>query len=33
MAESASVEHHEPDLTLEGLRLVFERNLAKRRTR
>ncbi|WP_338886790.1 type III pantothenate kinase [Rhodococcus sovatensis] len=33
MAESSAIEHHEPDLTLEGLRLVFERNLAKRRIR
>ncbi len=33
MAESVSIEHHEPDLTLEGLRLVYERNLAKRRAR
>ncbi|MDJ0393428.1 type III pantothenate kinase [Rhodococcus sp. G-MC3] len=33
MGESASIEHYEPDLTLEGLRLVYERNLAKRRSR
>lgn len=24
--ESQTIEHHEPDLTMEGLRLVFERN-------
>ena len=33
MAESTSIDHHEPELTLEGLRLVYERNLAKRRAR
>lgn len=33
MGESVSIEHYEPDLTLEGLRLVYERNLAKRRAR
>jgi type III pantothenate kinase len=26
LAESETIEHHEPDLTLIGLRLVFERN-------
>jgi type III pantothenate kinase len=26
LAESETVQHHEPDLTLIGLRLVFERN-------
>ena len=24
--ESSTITHHEPDLTLEGLRLVFEKN-------
>ncbi|QKT09908.1 type III pantothenate kinase [Rhodococcus sp. W8901] len=33
MPECATVEHHEPDLTLEGLRLVYERNLARRARR
>ncbi len=33
MGETAAIEHHEPDLTLEGLRLVYERNLVKRRPR
>ena len=27
VAESATIAHHVPDLTLLGLRLVFERNL------
>lgn len=31
--EATTIEHHEPDLTLEGLRLVFERNQARRSTR
>ena len=31
--ESATIEHHEPDLAQEGLRLVYERNLAKGRLR
>lgn len=31
MADSTSIEQYEPDLTLEGLRLVYERNLARRR--
>ena len=26
LAESETIQHHEPDLTLVGLRLVFERN-------
>ncbi|MGH3744791.1 MAG: type III pantothenate kinase, partial [Mycobacteriales bacterium] len=26
LAESETVQHHEPDLTLIGLRLVYERN-------
>lgn len=29
--ESETVEHHEPHLTLTGLRLVYERNLARKR--
>ncbi|MEE2031390.1 type III pantothenate kinase [Rhodococcus chondri] len=33
MHESRTLEHHEPDLTLEGLRLVYERNLARRAAR
>ena len=33
MPESRTLEHHEPDLTLEGLRLVFERNQVRRATR
>lgn len=33
MPESEMLEHHEPDLTLEGLRLVYERNLARRGAR
>ncbi|RMB78409.1 type III pantothenate kinase [Rhodococcus sp. SBT000017] len=33
LPESTTIEHHEPDLTLEGLRLVYERNMAKRRPR
>lgn len=33
MPECETVEHHEPDLTLEGLRLVYERNLARRGAR
>ncbi len=33
MPECATVEHHEPELTLEGLRLVYERNLARRGAR
>jgi len=33
MPESETISHHEPDLTLEGLRLVYERNLAKGRLR
>src|SRR5699024_7028531 len=33
MQESRTIEHHEPDLTLEGLRLVYERNLARRAAR
>ncbi|NLV80047.1 MAG: type III pantothenate kinase [Rhodococcus sp.] len=33
LRESRSIEHHEPDLTLEGLRLVYERNLARRGAR
>ena len=33
MPESETITHHEPDLTLEGLRLVYERNLAKGRLR
>ncbi|HEY5854704.1 MAG TPA: type III pantothenate kinase [Aldersonia sp.] len=31
--ESETIEHHEPDLTLEGLRLVYERNRDKARAR
>lgn len=31
--ESDTIEHHEPDLTLEGLRLVYERNRDKARAR
>ncbi|MBJ8340216.1 MULTISPECIES: type III pantothenate kinase [Antrihabitans] len=31
--ESDVIAHHEPDLALEGLRLVYERNLAKGRLR
>ena len=31
--ESSTIAHHEPDLTMEGLRLVYERNLAKGRLR
>ncbi len=27
LAESETISHHEPDLTLHGLRLVFERNI------
>lgn len=30
MPEAETIEHHEPDLTLAGLRLVYERNLARR---
>jgi type III pantothenate kinase len=26
IAESETIQHHEPDLTLLGLRLVYERN-------
>ncbi|PTR29083.1 type III pantothenate kinase [Rhodococcus sp. OK519] len=33
MPECETVEHHEPELTLEGLRLVYERNLARRGAR
>ncbi|MFZ2528706.1 MAG: type III pantothenate kinase [Rhodococcus sp. (in: high G+C Gram-positive bacteria)] len=33
MSEATTLEHHEPDLTLEGLRLVFERNQARRSAR
>ncbi len=33
LPESDTLEHHEPDLALEGLRLVYERNLAKGRLR
>ena len=29
--ETESIDRHEPDLTLEGLRLVFERNQARKR--
>ncbi|TSD95608.1 type III pantothenate kinase [Skermania sp. ID1734] len=31
--ESETIEHHEPDLTLEGLRLVYERNQRLQRRR
>ena len=30
VAESSTIAHHAPDLTLLGLRLVFERNMASR---
>ncbi|MBS9374110.1 type III pantothenate kinase [Rhodococcus sp. B50] len=33
MPESRTLEHHEPDLTLEGLRLVYERNQVRRAAR
>ncbi|TCN51180.1 type III pantothenate kinase [Rhodococcus sp. SMB37] len=33
MEESRLLEHHEPDLTLEGLRLVYERNQERRASR
>lgn len=33
MQESELLEHHEPELTLEGLRLVYERNMARRAAR
>lgn len=33
MPEARTLEHHEPDLTLEGLRLVFERNQVRRAAR
>ncbi|MBD0322137.1 MAG: pantothenate kinase, partial [Aldersonia sp.] len=31
--ESETIEHHEPELTLEGLRLVYDRNKDKVRKR
>ena len=31
MDDSSSIDRLEPDLTLEGLRLVYERNQARRR--
>ena len=33
MPKSETIEHHEADLTLEGLRLVYERNRDKIRAR
>ena len=33
MPETETVDEHEPDLTLEGLRLVYERNQARRGAR
>ena len=32
MPETETIDEHEPDLTLEGLRLVYERNQARRGT-
>ena len=33
MPETETVDEHEPDLTLEGLRLVYERNQARKGAR